>query len=72
MTEIFERHPSLLLVKDIPSAVQVAVDHIYRLKPVFDLSEIRVIVRKHPHLIYRVLYFEEFDILPFDIKVRAC
>jgi len=68
VTTVFERYPALLLVEDVPSAISRAIDHIIQLKPVFEESEVNGILRRHPHLIYRVLYFEEFDVLPYDIK----
>uniref|UniRef100_A0A7S0WQC2 Uncharacterized protein n=1 Tax=Pyramimonas obovata TaxID=1411642 RepID=A0A7S0WQC2_9CHLO len=68
VTTVFERFPALLLVEDIPSAIRRATDHIINLKPVFEVSEVEDILKRHPHLIYRVLYFDEFDVLPYDIK----
>ena len=60
----------MLLVEDIPSALRRAANHITHLKPVFEESEVHSILKRHPHLIYRVLYFEDYDKLPYDIQVR--
>eukprot|EP00976_Prorocentrum_cordatum_P086267 1186437-Prorocentrum_minimum.AAC.9 len=68
VVSVFERSPALLLVEDIPSALRRAANHITHLKPVFEESEVHSILKRHPHLIYRVLYFEDYDKLPYDIQ----